>query len=226
MTTKLVLQTLGTFIGGSLFLALLLFLPAGTLNYWQAWVLIPVFMVTLSVFGVYFSVRDPELMERRKQAGPGSEQSTLQKIVATIAFTGLAAVFVLPGLDRRFGWSHMLPLVSWIGDVLTVISFLMFTIVFRVNSFGASNIRVEEKQTVASTGPYAIVRHPMYVGALVMVIGIPLALGSWWTLAVLVITIPMLVVRILDEEKVLEKDLPGYAEYEQQVRYRLLPRVW
>ncbi len=226
MNTKLLLPALGNFIGGSLFLALLLFLPAGTFNYWQAWVLIPVFMISLSVYGLYFSVRDPELIERRKQAGPGAEQSTIQKIVATIAFAGLIALFIISGLDRRFGWSHMLPLVSWIGDALTVASFLMFTIVFRVNSFGASNIRVEEKQQIATTGPYAIVRHPLYVGALVMVIGISLALGSWWALARLLITLPVLVIRILDEEKVLEKDLPGYKDYEQKVRYRLLPRVW
>jgi protein-S-isoprenylcysteine O-methyltransferase Ste14 len=155
-----------------------------------------------------------------------AEQSMLQKIVATIALTGLVALFVLSALDRRFGWSSVPPLVSWIGDGLLVLSFIMFYFVFRVNSYGASNIRVEPNQQVISTGPYALVRHPMYDGALVMIISIPLALGSWWALALLMITLPVLVIRILDEEKVLAKDLPGYTEYEQKVPYRLIPYLW
>jgi protein-S-isoprenylcysteine O-methyltransferase Ste14 len=224
--TKLLLQTLATFVGGALLLGLLLFLPAGTFNYWQAWVCIVVFMITISVFGAYFLIKDPALMERRKQAGPAAEQSMLQKIVATIALTGLYALFVLSALDHRFGWSAVPPLISWIGDALLVLSFIMFSFVFNVNSYGASNIRVEQNQQVISTGPYALVRHPMYDGALVMVVSIPLALGSWWTLALLIITLPVLVIRILDEEKVLAKDLPGYTEYEQKVRYRLVPYLW
>lgn len=224
--TRLLLQTLATLVGGSLFLGLLLFLPAGTFNYWQAWVFIVVFMVTMSVFGIYFSITDPALVERRKQAGPTAEQSMLQKIVITILFIGLSALPVLSALDRRFGWSEMPPLVSWIGNALLVLSFIMFTFVFNVNSYGASTIRVEQDQKVISTGPYALVRHPMYDGALVMVVGIALALGSWWALALLAITIPVLVIRILDEEKVLAKDLPGYTEYEQKVRYRLVPYLW
>lgn len=224
--TKLLLQTLATFIGGSLLLGLLLFLPAGTFNYWQAWVFIVVFMITMNVFGVYFSITDPALIERRKQAGPTAEQSTLQKIVATLAFTGLFALFVLSALDHRFGWSSVPPLISWIGNALLVLSFIMFYFVFKENSYGASNIRVEQDQHVVSTGPYALVRHPMYDGALVMVVSIPLALGSWWALALLIITLPVLVIRILDEEKVLAKGLPGYTEYEQKVRYRLVPYLW
>jgi protein-S-isoprenylcysteine O-methyltransferase Ste14 len=226
MTTKLILQTLLTFVGGSLVLGLLLFLPAGTFHYWQAWLHIAVFMVTMNVFGLYFSVKDPALMERRKRAGPSAEQSALQKIVATFAFGGLLALFVVSGLDRRFGWSHVSVLLSVVGNALLVLSFVGFSVVFKANSFAASNIQAEQNQTVSSTGPYALVRHPLYDGALLMGISIPLALGSWWALALLLITIPVLVVRILDEEKVLERDLPGYAEYEQNVRYRLLPGVW
>lgn len=164
--------------------------------------------------------------ERRKQAGPGAEQSTLQRIVATIALTSLFDVFVVCGLDHRFGWSHMPPVVCWVGDGLEIFSFFMFYVVFKENSFGGSNIRVEEDQKVISTGPCAIARHPMYVGTIVMVIGIALGLGSWWTLLILAIQIPMLAIRILDEEKVLENKLVGYKEYEQKVRYRLLPYLW
>ncbi len=226
MSTKLLLQALAIFVGGALLLGLLLFLPAGTFNYWQGWVFIVVFLVTMSVFGVYFSVTDPALVERRRHAGPGAEQSTVQKVVITLVFVDLIALPILSGLDRRFGWSQMPPLISLIGDALLVLSFVVFYFVFRVNSYGASNIQVEQNQKVISTGPYALVRHPMYDGALVMVVGMALALGSWWSLVLVVVMIPVLVVRILDEEEVLAKDLPGYTTYEQKVRYRLVPYLW
>ncbi len=226
MTIKLLSQSIGTFLLGVILLGLLLFLPAGTFNYWQAWVFIVVFMITISVFGVYFSIKDPELMQRRKQAGPGAEQSTLQKIVATLAFTVLVALFIFGGLDRRFGWSHMPSFISWAGDALEVVSFFLYYLVFRANSFGASNIRVEKNQKVVSTGPYSLVRHPMYSVGILFMVGIALGLGSGWALVLLLIAMPMLIIRILGEEKVLAKDLPGYTEYEQKVHYRLVPYVW
>lgn len=226
MTTKLIIQSIGVFLFGSLLLGLLLFLPAGTFNYWQGWLFIVVFMITISVFGVYFSVKDPALMERRKQAGPAAEQSTVQKVVATIAFTSLFGLFILGGLDHRFGWSHMPPFVALAGDALVVVSFYMYYLVFKANSFGASNIRVEDNQKVAATGPYAIVRHPMYSVGVLFFAGIALGIGSWWALSMLVIAFPVLVIRILDEEKLLQKDLPGYTEYEQKVHYRLVPYFW
>jgi protein-S-isoprenylcysteine O-methyltransferase Ste14 len=204
----------------------LLFLPAGTFNYWQAWVFIVVFMISISMYGVYFSIKDPALMERRKQAAPGAQQSMLQNLIAVVAFTMLIAVFVVCGLDRRFGWSGMPPAVSWLGDAIEVFSFFMFYLVFKENSFGGSSILVEEGQKVSITGPYAILRYPLYVGTTVMVIGIALCLGSWWVLLFLVIQMPVLVICILDKEKVLEKDLAGYKEYEQKVRYRLIPYIW
>jgi len=226
MTTRLFVQSIGTFLAGSLLLGLLLFLPAGTFNYWQAWVFIVVFMVTISVFGIYFTIKDPALMERRKQAGPGAEQSTVQKIVATLAFTSLFGLFIIGGFDHRFGWSHMPSFVTWVGDVLVVVSFYLYYLVFKANSFGASNIRVEENQSVASTGPYALVRHPMYSVGVLFFAGIALGIGSWWALTLLLIAFPVLVIRILDEEKLLVKDLPGYLEYEHKVHYRLVPYIW
>src|SRR5512133_88193 len=116
MTTKLLLQSIATFIGGAAFLGLLLFLPAGTFLYWQAWLFIVVFMLTLSIFGIYFSIKDPALIERRKRVGPGAEQSTLQKIVASLSFAGVLAMFIIAGFDRRFGWSEMPPFLSLLGD--------------------------------------------------------------------------------------------------------------
>ena len=128
--------------------------------------------------------------------------------------------------DHRFAWSPVPPSVSVVGDVLIVLGLLIDFFVFRENSYGASTIQTFEDQKVISTGLYARVRHPMYVGVLIMVAGIPLALGSWWGLLILALTIPGLVLRILDEEKLLEKDLTGYKEYEQKVRYRLVPYFW
>ena len=226
MTSKLIVQSIGSFLAGVLLLGLLLFVPAGTFDYWQAWLFIAVFMITFSVFGIYFSVKDPELMERRKQAGPAAEQSMLQKIVATIALASLVGLFIFGGFDHRFGWSHMPSFVAWAGDALVVVSFYMYYLVFKENSFGASNIRVEENQRVASTGPYALVRHPMYSVGVLFIAGIALGIGSWWALLLLVIAIPMLVIRIHDEEKVLMKELTGYTEYLQKVRYRLVPYLW
>jgi protein-S-isoprenylcysteine O-methyltransferase Ste14 len=226
MTPKLIFQSIGTLLFGTLVLGLLTFLPAGTFNYWQGWVLIVVFMVTVSIFGLYFAINDPALMERRKQAGPAAEQSTLQKIVATLAFMSLAGTFILGGLDHRFGWSAMPLFAVWAGNVLVVVSFFLYTLVFKANSFGASNIRVEENQRVSSTGPYALVRHPMYSVSVLLFVGIALGLGSWWTLLLIVVVLPVLIIRILDEEKVLEKELAGYSEYKQKVQYRLLPYFW
>ena len=223
---KLIIQTLATFLVGAIALGVLLFLPAGTLNYWQAWVFIVVFMTSVSVIGVYLSLKDPALLERRKNIGPAAEQSTTQKIIISLAILGNLALLIFCGLDYRFGWSKMPGTVSVAGDALVALGLFINLLVFRENSYGASNIKVEEGQTVIATGPYALVRHPMYAGVLVMLIGVPLALGSWWGLAVLALTTPGLIWRILDEEKVLEKDLSGYQEYEQKVRYRLVPYLW
>jgi protein-S-isoprenylcysteine O-methyltransferase Ste14 len=225
--TKLLLRTLAAFAGGAVGLGLLLFLSAGTFDYWQAWTFIPVLLITACVFRIYFSIKDPALMARRRRAGPTAEQSTLQKVVVTLALASLLALPVLSALDRRFGWSSVPPLVSWIGDALLVLSFLMFSYVFSVNSYGSANIQVEQDQTVISTGPYALVRHPMYDAAIVLALGIPLALGSWWALlAVLVLTLPALVIRILNEERTLAEHLPGYTDYQQKARYRLVPHLW
>jgi protein-S-isoprenylcysteine O-methyltransferase Ste14 len=226
MTTKFIVQSIGSFILGMLLLGILLFLPAGTFKYREAWLFIPVFMVTMSVFGIYFTIKDPALMQRRKQAGPAAEQNTVQKIVATLAFGSLFGLFIVGGLDHRFGWSHMPAFVAWAGDGLVVVSFYLYSLVFKANSFGSSNIRVEENQPVASTGPYALVRHPMYSVGIVFFAGIALGIGSWWALTLLLVAFPVLAIRILDEEKLLEKDLPGYPEYEQKVRYRLVPYLW
>jgi protein-S-isoprenylcysteine O-methyltransferase Ste14 len=160
------------------------------------------------------------------QAGPAYEQEPAQKIIMLFALTGFLLLVVVPALDHRFGWSHTSWQASIFGDILVALGFFCFFRVIRVNSFAASTIRVEEGQRVASTGPYAWVRHPMYAGALALIGGTPLALGSWWGLLVVPVLVLALAFRILNEEQVLARELQGYTAYQQQVRYRLIPFVW
>lgn len=224
---KLILPTLRTFLIGFVILGLLLFLPAWTFRYWQAWLFIVVFLVAVNGIGLYLSLNDPALLERRKKFGPGQEESSAQKIIMALAIVLMPALFIFSALDYRFGWSPVPTAVVLLGDVLVALGLLMNLLVFRENSFGGSTIETVAGQKVISTGPYALVRHPMYVGVLIMVAGIPLALGSWWGLvAILALDIPILMWRILDEEQILKKELAGYQEYTQQVHYRLLPYLW
>jgi len=207
-------------------LGALLFIPAWTLNYWQAWVFIVVFLTSVNAIGVYLSVKDPELLERRKKFGPATEQSPAQKIIMSIAILAILGLLVFCALDHRFRWSPVPAYVSLAGDVLVALGLFINLLVFRENSYGGSTVETVADQKVISTGPYSLVRHPMYVGVLVMMTGVPLALGSMWGLAVLAIVLPGLIWRILDEEKLLKKELPGYTEYLQKVRYRLVPYLW
>jgi protein-S-isoprenylcysteine O-methyltransferase Ste14 len=219
-------RTVATSVVGLIGLGLLLFVPAGTLAYWQGWLFILVFAASTQAIGIYLALKDPALLARRMQAGPGAEQRMSQRIIISLAFLSLLGVLVFCALDYRFGWSPVPAWVSILGSVLVALGLFVDLLVMRENTFGASNIRVEQDQTVITTGPYAIARHPMYGGVLIMMIGIPLALGSWLGLLVLLLTFPVLVLRILDEEKMLKDELRGYRQYAQQVRYRLVPFVW
>lgn len=223
---KLIVPMLKSLVVGVAVLGLLLFLPAGTLYYWQAWVLIAVFVLGSNAMGIYLSLHDPELLERRKQAGPQAETRPAQKIIMTVLIVGFIGMLVLSARDHRFGWSQMPALLSLAGDVLVAIGLYITFLVMKENSFSASNIRVFKGQTVISTGPYALVRHPMYAGALLFTLGIPLALGSWWGFLPVLLVIPMLVWRIFDEEKLLNAELPGYPDYANKVQYRLVPLGW
>lgn len=223
---KLILPTIKNTLFGAMALGVLLFLPAWTLNFWQAWVFIAVFMICVDYIGLYLSLKDPELLARRQKVGPAEEQAPAQKIIMTLAIVANLGLLVFCALDHRFGWSPVPALVSLVGDGLVALGLLMTLEVMKVNSYSGSTIEKFEGQSVISTGPYALVRHPMYAGAVVMVTGAPLALGSWWGLLVLVITVPVLMWRILDEEKLLRKDLPGYSEYTQKVHFRLVPYLW
>jgi protein-S-isoprenylcysteine O-methyltransferase Ste14 len=223
---KLILQTLQTDVIGLVILGALLFIPAGTLGYWHAWVFLVVFTISTNAIGLYLTAKDPALLERRKKIGPASETRPAQRLVMSISILSLAGLFVFCAVDYRFGWSPVPWYVAVLGDGLVALGLFIDLLVFRENSYGGSSIEIVDGQKVISTGPYAVVRHPMYAGVLVMVAGVPLALGSWWGLAILIITTPVLIIRILDEEKFLEKDLPGYEHYAQTVRHRLVPYLW
>ena len=222
----LFIRTSRSTILGAIVMAALIFLPAGTLNYWQGWVFFALFFVVSSAVGIYLAIYNPVLLERRMNVGPTAEKEKSQKIITLFALLGFIALLVFPALDHRFEWSPVLPYVSVVGDVLVALGFLLTFIVILQNNYAASTIQVAEGQKVVSTGLYAYVRHPMYAGVLPMLVGIPLALGSWWGVFGLVIIVPAIIWRLLDEEKFLHKNLPGYTEYANRVKYRLIPFVY
>src|SRR5262245_1515705 len=207
-------------------LAILIFLPAGTLHYWRGWALLITFTVASTALTVYMAIFDKKLLERRLRAGPRAETRTSQKIIIVLVMLGSLAFLVFPVLDHRFGWSPVPPYVSLVGDVLIVLGFLFIFFVVRENSYAASTIQVAEDQRVISTGPYALMRHPMYAGALLLIVGLPLALDSWYGLLGLFGFLPVLIWRLSDEERFLTRSLPDYAEYKSKVRGRLIPGLF
>jgi protein-S-isoprenylcysteine O-methyltransferase Ste14 len=209
-----------------LVMAALLFVPPWTLDWWQAWLFLAVYFGGSIVLMLDLARRDPALLERRMKGGPWAEERLEQKIIMTFASLGFFALLLIPAFDHRFGWSHLPVIVVLAGNVLMVIGGWGVWRVFCENSFTSARIELARDQRVISTGPYALVRHPMYTTALVMMAGIPLALGSLWGLLAFAAMVPALVWRIFDEEKFLASQLPGYAEYKQKVRYRLIPHLW
>jgi protein-S-isoprenylcysteine O-methyltransferase Ste14 len=207
-------------------MAALLFIPALTLDYWQAWTFLAVYFGWSLAITLYLMRRDPTLLQRRMSGGPTAEKEPTQRIIMLLTSLGFIGLLILPALDHRLAWSRMPPYVALAGDVLVALGFLAILFVFKENTFSSATIELTPNQKVISTGPYAFVRHPMYAGALVMLLGIPIALGSWWGLLVIVAMMPALIWRLFDEEKFLARSLPGYAEYQHEVRYRLIPLVW
>jgi protein-S-isoprenylcysteine O-methyltransferase Ste14 len=216
--------------GGLLFLlfvmALLLFLPARTVSYWQAWVFLAVFGASALAITLDLMKNDPELLKRRVSAGPTAEKDWSQKIIQTTASIGFTAILVVSALDHRFGWTPVPLSVSLAGEVLVVLGFLIVFLVYKENTFASATIELAPEQKVISTGPYKLVRHPMYMGASLLLVGIPLSLGSWWGLFVIALMMPALIWRLIAEEKFLAKNLPGYTEYQKTVRARLVPLLW
>ncbi len=207
-------------------MAALLFGGAGTFDWWQAWLYLAVYFGASLAITLYLVRKDPALLERRMRGGPWAEKQPAQQIIMALASAAFIGLTVLPALDRRFGWSHMPAAVAIAGDVLVALGWFGIYRVFRENSFTSATIELAPDQRVISTGPYAMVRHPMYSAALVMLLGAPIALGSCWGLLGMLVISPALVWRIFDEEKFLAANLPGYASYKEKVRYRLIPHFW
>ena len=205
---------------------LMLFLPAGTLHYWQAWVFLAVFALSTWIPSVYLIRTNPAALERRMRAGPLAETRTLQRILITVVFICFPAMFVVSALDHRFGWSPVPAAVSLAGDVLVAVGLGVAMLVVIQNGYAAANVTVEAGQRLVSTGLYGLVRHPMYTGNVILMVGVPLALGSYWGLVFVIPGLIALILRIRDEEDLLSHELSGYREYTQQVHYRLVPYVW
>lgn len=204
-------------------LGLVFFLPAGTLRYWEAWVYMAVLVIPMFFAMNYFLKYEPEFLERRMRL---KEKETQQRTIIKLSWVYFALAFILPGLDQRFGWSEVPVWTVLLADLVVLLGYGVILRVFRENRYASRVVEVERGQQVISSGPYGVVRHPMYVGTLLMYLASPVALGSWWALLPALLIVPILYMRIVNEEKVLAEGLPGYAEYMQKTRYRLIPGVW
>ena len=210
----------------ALTMAVILFGAAGTIAYWQAWAYLAAFFVPAISITRYLIENDPALLERRANAGPTAEKEPAQKVIMSLAMIGFIGLITVPALDHRFDWSTVPVNLVLIGDLMVILGFYLVFLVYKENSFSSATIEVAPDQKVISTGPYAVVRHPMYAGSLPMLIGIPLALGSYWGLLALAAMMPALIWRLLDEERFLAKNLPGYRDYCAKVRSRMIPGVF
>jgi protein-S-isoprenylcysteine O-methyltransferase Ste14 len=204
-------------------LALIIILPAGRWDYWQGWMYLLTLFIPMSFIFAYLLKNDPALLERRMRM---REKESIQRKIVSLSYLYFLIAFMLPGLDVRFGWSNALPWVSIAANLLFFAGYMIFFWVLVTNSFVSRVVEVESNQKVISSGPYARVRHPMYAGVIIMYMASPVALGSYWALLPAVLVIPLLIARIRNEEQVLLRDLPGYAEYLHKVKYRLLPGIW
>jgi protein-S-isoprenylcysteine O-methyltransferase Ste14 len=223
---KLFIQAVAASLFGLVFFGVFLFWPAGTFDYWQAWVFIAIFTAVSSGPTMYWGLRRPEVLRRRLHAGPIAETRAAQKVATVGTMAMVIAALVVSALDHRFGWSQVPTPVVVIGDILVAFGLGMATLVVNQNSYASATIRVEAGQPLISTGLYGVVRHPMYTGALIMMVGMPLALDSYWGLVTFLPGVAVLALRIVDEEKMLRQELAGYDEYTQKVHYRLVPGVW
>jgi len=202
---------------------LMFFLPAGTIQYWQAWIFCGILFIPMIFVLIYLLKNNPELLERRMKM---KEKEKPQKLIIKLSMLVFITAFIIPGLDYRLNWSDVPLTVIIIADVIIFLGYLLFFFVLKENSYASRIIEVENDQIVISTGPYAIIRHPMYLAVLLIYVFSPLALGSYWAMLA-IFPLPILIVfRIINEEKVLIKKLPGYKVYTQRVKYRLIPFIW
>jgi protein-S-isoprenylcysteine O-methyltransferase Ste14 len=205
---------------------LMLFLPAGTFDYWQAWVFLAVVGIAAWAPSIYVLRTNPVALQGRMRGGPTAETRGAQQVFIAGLYLSLAAMVVVSVLDHRFGWSAVSTAICLVGDVVVAVGLGVVALVIIQNSYAAATVQVQAGQKVVSAGLYGLVRHPMYTGNVIMLIGIPLALGSYWGLVFVLAGLMVLALRIRDEEKLLQEELTGYREYAQKVRYRLAPGMW
>jgi len=220
---KLLTEALAKFTCGLLMVGLLIFLPAGTFGYTYGWLLMGLLFGPMLIAGFVMLFKSPGFLKKRLDA---KEKQRTQKGV--VAFSGLIFIvgFVVAGLDFRFGWSYMPDWVVTVASALFLVSYALYAEVMRKNAYLSRTVRVEEGQTVVDTGLYGIVRHPMYAVTILLFLMIPLVLGSWYALIAFAFYPAVIVIRLKDEEELLTRELPGYTEYKQKVKYRIIPYIW
>jgi len=223
MTPKLFLQALTKFVLGLLMIGLVLFLPAGTFDFWQAWLFIGILFVPMFFAGIVLMIRQPELLRKRLDA---KEQQQEQKWVVALSGLMFISVFVVAGLNRRFGWFLLPDWAVYIATAIFLVAYAIYAEVMRENVWLSRTVEVQENQQVVSTGLYGIVRHPMYAATLLLFLSMPLVLASPWSFVIMLLYIPIIALRIRNEEQVLERELKGYTDYKQRVRYKVIPFIW
>ena len=223
MNAKLFFQALVKFFSGLVIISALLFIPAWTLLYWQAWLLIAILFIPMFAAGIVMMIKNPSLLKKRLNA---KEEQSEQKTVVALSGIMFLAAFVSAGLNFRFGWIVLPDNVTYISAVIFLIAYVLYAEVMRENEYLSRIIEVQENQKVIDTGMYGIVRHPMYFTTVLLFLSMPLVLGSVISFAVMLFYFPIIIKRILNEEEVLEKGLSGYGEYKKKVKYRLIPFIW
>ena len=220
---KLALNALTKFIFGLFLVGLLLFLPAGSIAYSNGWLFIGLLFVPMLILGIVLLIKSPKLLEKRLGA---KEKENTQKGVVAVSGLLFVVGFVIAGLDYRFGWSNVPSWVVISSAVVLLVSYTLYAEVMRENAYLSRTVEVQEKQKVVDTGLYGIVRHPMYAVTIWLFLAIPIVLGSWWSLLCFLPYVAVIVIRIQNEEKVLEAGLEGYTDYKKRVKYRIIPLVW
>ena len=223
MDTKLLTQALTKFFLGVIIIGLLLFIPAGSLRFWQGWLLMGILFVPMFAAGFVLMAKNPELLLKRLNA---KEEEKEQKTVVALSGVLFFAAFVVAGLNWRFQWCVLPDWIVWVAAVLFLVCYLLYAEVLRENTYLSRTIEVQENQKVIDTGLYGIVRHPMYMATTLLFLMIPLVLASPLSFLILLLYLPLIAKRIRNEESVLENGLPGYKEYKLRVKYRILPFIW